>query len=206
MKKMLQQITALLVPRLESKGFKKRADGIFTKELADGFIGWLGLNHVTRPQGIEINPVVGIRCQELERVLSLIMGEAPHKYIPPTVSISLGYLMPEQRFQTWIFEREVDDNVLSDLSDAIYRFGIPFMEAHDEVAKIDTLLELLKFGHREHVIYRRPLTKWLLNDINGARQLCDDYCLELGQRDDMAAEQFKQFARGFDSMLKQVNA
>ena len=206
MKTLLQVVTGSLALSLESKGFKKRADGIFTKELADGFIGWLGLNHAKHKQGIEINPVVGIRCQELERVLATILQEKPHKYIPPTVSISLGYLMPKHSYRAWIFEGDIGDSALSDLTDAIYCYGIPFMESNSVISKIDALLESPKFGHFDQVMYRRPLARWLLGDFKGALQICDGYCRELGQRADMAAAQFRQFSRGVESLVKQVRA
>ena len=200
MNKFLQTLIVSLTPSLESKGFKRRSDGVFTKKLADGFIGWLGLNHAKHKQGIELSPVVGIRCQELEHILSTILQEKPHDYMPPTVSISLGYLMPEQAYRAWIFEGSTDNGALSNLRDAILGYGVPFMESNSEISKIAALLESPKFGHFEQVMYRRPLVRWLLGDSKGALQICDDYCLELGQRVDMAAEQFRQFTRGLSHL------
>lgn len=187
-------------------GFKKRSEGIFTKDLSDGFLGWLGFNHASKKQGIEINPVVGVRCQKLEQMLSLLLDEKPHKYAPPTVSISLGYLMPGQNYRSWVFGNDRDDAVLLDLVDAIRCYGLPFMESSSEISQIETLLGLPKFGHAEQVMYRRPLAKWLLGDRTGAFQLLSDYNQLLGQRTDMAAERFRNFGRSFESFGNQVGA
>jgi hypothetical protein len=48
----------------------------FTRQLAEGFTGWLGLNRAKQPEGFELNPVVGVRCQELEYLLSTLLKEA----------------------------------------------------------------------------------------------------------------------------------
>jgi hypothetical protein len=154
---LLKKVTSLLTPCLESKDFKKRTDGIFTKELADGFIGWLGLNSAKHKLGIEINPVVGIRYQALERVLSTILQQKPHGYVPPTVAISLGYLMPEHRYRAWTFGHDAGDGAMSDLMMAICDYGIPFMESSANIIKIGELLASAKYGHVDQVMYRRPL-------------------------------------------------
>jgi hypothetical protein len=137
----LQKITTYLVPSLEAKGLKRRANSIFTKDLDDGFLGWLGLNYARQRNGIEVNPVIGIRCQEIEKIISVILQENPHEYIPPTISISLGYLMPEQRYNGWVFGGVFNEREVSDLSEAICSFGIPFMESSSSLRKINSLLE-----------------------------------------------------------------
>ena len=81
---------------LFSVGFKKRSGGeIFTTEVAAGILGWLGLNRGlvgSNDAVIEINPVVGIRHQEIERIVAELKGVKFHGYAPPTVSVHLGYV------------------------------------------------------------------------------------------------------------------
>jgi hypothetical protein len=206
MKTIFQEFTTLLAQRIESKGFKKRAGGIFTKELCNGFIGLLGLNHSTHKLNILVNPVIGIRCQELELLVSKISQTKPHKYLPATVSISLGYLTPEQTFRSWVYGELGGDECLSDLTEALSCYAIPFMVSNSELSKIDALLESPKFSHYDHLCYRRPLVRMLLGDTKGGILLCDNYTQRIGDRTDMAADQFRQFARGFESLVKQVDA
>lgn len=201
----IEKVAAALEPRLASNGFKKMPRAIFTSSLADGFIGWLGLNYARRTGGIEINPVVGVRSQELERMLSTVLHERVHKYIPPTISISLGYLMPEQRPHMWDFGDEFHPAPLLDLSEAIIDYGVPFMKSSANLRKIDSFLES-KFAYIDHAMYRRPLVRWLLGDAKSAVEICQGYRCELGQRSDAAAEHFRRFAGEFDVMAKRVDA
>jgi len=201
-----ERIASSLAPALEAEGFKKRSGEIFTIELADGFIGWLGLNRAKHIQGVELNPVVGIRCQELEGLLATILKERPHKYVPPTVSISLGYLMPEQQYRSWVFREDTVSRSSMDMTAAIVRYGVPFMESASSLGEVGALLDSPRFSSSEHAMYRHPLIKWLLGDREGALQVCASCSRQLDQRVDPAAALFRQFARDLESLANQIDA
>lgn len=203
---LLKTFDAGLVPLLEAAGFKKRSGEIFTRQLAEGFIGWLGLNRAKRPEGFELNPVVGVRCQELEDLLSTLLKERPHKYVPPTVAISLGYLMPDRQYRSWVLRGDTAADVGADMVAAIVQYGVPFMASACTLHEVGTLLESSRFASTEHAAYRRPLIKWLLGDRAGALQVCASDGQQLGARSDPAAEHFRQFARGIESLANQVDA
>ena len=194
------------MPLLGAEGFKKRTGEIFTVEVAPGFVGWLGLNRAKHPQGVELNPVVGVRYQELEALLSTLLKERPHKYIPPTVSISLGYLMPERQYRSWIFREDTVISSSADMAAAIVRYGVPFMVSAASLVEVGALLESPRFSSAEHAMYRRPLIKWLLGDREGALQVCASCVQQFDKRDDLAAKNFRQFARGLESLANQINA
>jgi hypothetical protein len=105
-------------------GFKKRADGMFTIDLGADFLGWVGLNHGHRGKIIDVNPVVGIRSQEIENKVSAFFGVKSHQYIPPTISVSLGYLMLQKSFQPWVIEGESDLQSATDLAENLVRYGL----------------------------------------------------------------------------------
>lgn len=201
-----ENIVSALVPGLEARGFKKRSGEIFTIELAEGFVGWLGLNRAKHPQGIELNPVVGVRCQELEALLAMVLKEQPHKYVPPTVSISLGYLMPQQQYRSWVFRENTIIDSAADMTGAIVRYGIPFMESTASLVEVRTLLDSPRFSSADQANYRRPLVQWLLGDQEAALQACAACCCQLGQRTDPAAEHFRQFARSLESLANPIHA
>ncbi|WP_124823685.1 hypothetical protein [Burkholderia stagnalis] len=203
---LLKTFEAALVPLLEAEGFKKRSGEIFTLQLAEGFIGWLGLNRAKRPEGFELNPVVGVRCQALEDLLSTLLKERPHKYVPPTVAISLGYLMPERQYRSWILREETTTVVAADIVTTIVRYGFPLMASACTLREMGGLLESPRFTSADHAAYRRPLIKWLLGDRKGALQTCASACQKLEARSDPAAEHFRQFARGLESLANQIDA
>lgn len=203
---LFKTIEGTLVPLLGAEGFKKRSGEVFTVELAEGFVGWLGLNRAKHPQGLELNPVIGVRCQELEGLLSTLLGERPHQYIPPTLSISLGYLMPEQQYRCWVFQEDAVISSVADMVAAIVRYGVPLMESACSLRKMCELLESPRFGSVENAMYRRPLIRWLMGDRKGALEVCASFARQFDGRSDLAAEHFMQFARGLESLGNQIDA
>lgn len=202
---MLKKIEGSLMPLLGAKGFKKRSGEVFTVELVEGFVGWLGLNRAKHPRGLELNPVVGVRCQELEDLLSKLLRERPHRYVPPTLSISLGYLMPEQQYRCWVLQEDTVISSVADMVAAIVRYGVPFMESACNLRKIGELLESPRFSSAENAMYRRPLTKWLMGDREGALEVCASAARQIDERLELAAEHFKQFARSLESLGNQID-
>ena len=95
-------VVEAVAPLLKLAGLKKHADSVYTLDLSPGILGWFGLNRATRhraPGEVEINPVVGVRFQEVEQLVSALCGEKFHSHIPPTVSSPLGYVMPDARYR-----------------------------------------------------------------------------------------------------------
>lgn len=164
MNALLKAFNAGLVPLLEAEGFKKRSGEIFTRNLAEGFSGWLGLNRARRRDGFELNPVVGVRCQELEGLLSTLMTERQHTYIPPTVAISLGYRMPDRTYRSWTIQEDTIADDCADIVAAVVQYGVPFMASACTLPALGTLLESPGFTSVEQASFRRPLIKWLLGD------------------------------------------
>ncbi|MFN8986886.1 MAG: hypothetical protein ACK5VR_11325 [Burkholderiales bacterium] len=203
---LLKTFDAGLVPLLKAEGFKQRSGEIFTRQLAEGFIGWLGLNRAKRPEGFEVNTVVGVRCQELEDLLSTLLKERPHKYVPASGAISLGYLMPDRQYRSWILRGDTAADVSADMVASVVQYGVPFMASACSLHEVEMLLESPRFTSAEHAAYRRPLIKWLLGDREGALQACASDEQQLGARSDPAAECFRQFARGVESLANQVDA
>lgn len=201
----LKAFNAGLVPLLEAEGFKKRAGEIFTRQFAEGFIGWVGFNRARYQDSFELNPVAGVRCQEVENLLSTLLKAKPHKYIPPTLSISLGYMMPEQQFRTWSVREDSADDLDLSMVDAIIQYAVPFMASACTLQDIERLLDTPKFTIAEYAAYRRPLVKWLLGDHDGARRACAAYLLQIDASRDLAAENFRQFTRDFELFANQVD-
>lgn len=184
--------------RLEAVGFKKRAGQVFTMEVGDGVLGWLGLNRANRhrpPGEVEINPVVGVRHQAVEQVVAELRGEKFHPYQPPTVSTPLGYLMPGERYRAWVLTTGAEHEA-ADLVDAVEKYAVPFMTATSDLATLcQRLDERMGFDHQ--LVYRRPAARLLAGDSPRARELLEAAAADLGDRDDAAAAEFRRFADAF---------
>jgi hypothetical protein len=187
--------------RLAAAGFKKRSGEIFTIDVADDVLGWLGLNRAVgrSDAALEVNPVVGVRHEAIERMLAALKGEKFHAYLPPTVSVSLGYLMPEKRYQPWLF---VDSNV-TEMADAMVRaveaYGLPFMKENASPQAVVALMTAGEVGMREQLSYRIPIAYHLLGDDDQACDALATALRDLGDRHDVAADRFRNFAAAFDA-------
>lgn len=181
---------------LSQLGFRKRAGLIFTIDLPAGVIGWLGLNGATRHRAfgeIEINPVVGVRFQDLERMVAECRGEQFHPYQPPTISSPLGYRMPQARYKGWVFGPARSADVAADLVAAVATYGLPSMRSVLDLSQLCRCLER-RSGFEHQLIYRRPVAAFLVGDFERAHVVLDAALSDLGARTDPAAAEFRRFA------------
>ncbi|MFF9279107.1 hypothetical protein [Streptomyces griseosporeus] len=84
--------------RMTGAGWRKRAGDIYTHDLGDGFHAWAGLNRASKHHPLRLNPVVGLRYDPLEGLLSDITGTTPPTAV--TIARSVGYLAPRQQLPT----------------------------------------------------------------------------------------------------------
>lgn len=194
--------------RLLDAGFRKRSGDIFTRPVTDEILGWLGLNRAASRQSplVEVNPVVGVRHQAVESMVSDLLGEKPHGYAPPTLSISLGYVMPARSYQPWVFTVDTPvESVADDLVAAVTKYGVPYIEHHDSLAAIVQAMSG-GAGFREHNVFRLPVGYLLLGELEKARQAITASIDEIGQRQDLAAQRFRAFSSAFQQRLDRSRA
>jgi hypothetical protein len=189
---------------LGGRGFKRRkAVDVLTIDLAEGVLGWIGLNRATKHYGgaaVEINPVVGVRHQRVERLVAELRGETFHEYVPPTVSRPLGYLMPSGRYEGWLFEAASVNAKAAALSNAIADYGLPVMRS---ISGLDELRRKIEesWGFSHQLVYRLPVVRWLEGDESGAINALDASAHELGDRNDPAAGELRSFIRAFRARI-----
>jgi hypothetical protein len=183
---------------LEHVGFRQRIRGIFTIELAPGVLGWLGLNHATRYQEagqVEVNPVVGVRHQAVERLIAELRGEKYHEYLPPTVSTPIGYVMPERRYITWEFGGRHGMAAEPALIAAVMDYGLPFMRS---LILLEPTLEAINQGLSQRPEYHVPSILEEMGRHQDAMAALARIVSELGERQDAAARHLSDFAAAFE--------
>jgi len=152
--------------------FRKRDEGIFDIPVHEGVDGWLGLNLATTQAEyqISINPVIGIRHNAIETLVVDLSGQN-HGY-QPTIRQSLGYLLPERRFMSWVFESGFDNDLeVARMVKAIELYGIPFMQSHSALDIIITSLQELKLAYAASAAYRLPAAYL----VSGRKELATSY-------------------------------
>jgi hypothetical protein len=189
-----------VVPLLREHGFKKRLSYTFTLDLAPDIVGWLGLNQATEhryPREVEINPVIGVRFQAVERLVAECRGEKFHSYVPPTISKPLGYLMPERTYKGWLLGPGHSEQVAIDMVNAIASHGVAFMRSVGDLAELRRYLERGFAPLEEQLAQRRPAAALLAGDVEQARALMDAAVTALGTRTNGAAAELRAFAEAF---------
>jgi hypothetical protein len=187
-------------------GMVKRQAWVFTCPLTNECLGWVGLNRAIKSQKglLEINPVIGVRYQPLEKLLSDLIGEEFHSYLPPTVSVHLGYLMPQERYTPWLFRTgESDSETMSSMLTAISRFGLKFMHENASLDHLCRTLASSKIGIPEQVNYRLPLAHLLSGQVSKAEHSLQAKLQEMGNRSDAQAEKYRAFALRLAEKLAQ---
>ncbi|MFB9312903.1 hypothetical protein [Nocardioides plantarum] len=178
---------------LTNLGFRKRAGAIYTIELDEGVIGWVGLGTSTRyqqPGLVLVSPRVGVRHQGVHKIIADIRGEKFHPYLPPTVSIGLGYVMPDDSYKDWaVSEDPVSHAFVSEAVDAIERYGLSFMREHCGLDRTDSEAERLSANPE----YVRPVLKYLLHGPDPALEEIRARASKLGGASDPASQLLREF-------------
>lgn len=191
-------VRALREP-LEEAGFRKRSGGIFTIVLADGVLGWLGLNYASRhrrPGQVGIGPVIGVRHQAVERLVAEMRRERFHDYQPPTVSTRIGYIMPERRDIVWEFGGQYETQASPELMAAMMDHGMPFMQS---LIPLPAALEAIRRGLCHFPEYRLPAILKIMGLRSEAHAAISRAVDELGERRDAAAQELRNFAATFNA-------
>jgi hypothetical protein len=190
---------------LGSLGFQKRTGQTYTVDLGDDLIGLLGLNSATehQPKGVVgVNPIVGLRHQEVERMVAELRGTPFNPYLPATVNIPIGYLMPDKRFVVWTIDTNSSAlrEQVQTLVEAVGAYGLPFMKDNGDLQSVIRLLdEGTGFDHQ--LVYRRPVAYLLAGNERRAREILDASLVELRDRTDPAAHQLREFAEALRPRL-----
>lgn len=172
---------------------------MFTRTVNDDVLAWLGLNRAASRQSpdVEVNPVVGVRHHGVESMVSVLLGEKPHGYVPPTLSISLGYVMPPRSYRPWVFTADTPVEAVADeLVTAVTEHGVPYMERHGTLAAIVQAMAD-GAGFREHNTLRLPVGYLLLGEVEKAKETLGASIDEIGRRQDPAAQRLRSFASAF---------
>ena len=194
LKQVVDTITQELTPLALRKHGKQEL--VYTFDLAQNMFGWIGLNLTKHLAGgrVGVSPTVGVRSEQIEALVEKYWGR-----IAPTVSTSLGYLMPEKRHLEWVFEHRPFDYVSESkkVAKAIVMYGMPFMKANASLEAIIDDLEHLRFSTKEAAEYRLPAAHLLVHKTDLAVKYVKDRLAALNGRQDESALRYRAFGAAF---------
>jgi hypothetical protein len=188
-----------LVSEMKRIGFRKRAGiDIYTIELADSIIGWVGMNRASSGGSageLELWPIIGLRHQEVEQIVSELKGKEPNDFHPATVFWPLRYIMPEELRQHWWFTPENAPEMARVVADAIEKWGLPWMREHASLAKICELAEDA-FGEDSALGYTRPVLWQLLGNPERVTTVINEVNASVSYSEPYAVN-FRRFVKAF---------
>jgi hypothetical protein len=192
--KLINAVLGVIERELSAFGILKNRF-VYTYPIDRAVSGWIGLNLIkNRSDGrVGINPIVGLRNEAVESLVERLSNQTGSA---PTLSISLGYLMPEKRYLEWLFEPEPAFDYVSEakkVATAIQVYGLPFMKANATLDAVIENLEQLRFSFNESAVYRLPAAYLLAGKPDLAEKYVRRQLEALAARQDDATLQYRVF-------------
>ncbi|MCM1501410.1 MAG: hypothetical protein NC115_01930 [Bacteroidales bacterium] len=177
---MKQEIDIALKVKLEYQGYKKR-NGSYFKYLSDGVSSYVFITYssFSYHDYVCIHPYVGVRYDAVEQILNKL-GQNEKKYFLPTLSCPIGYLMPENTWIEWLYDRRVTYNHVNrvglpdrnfgqydacadDICKAIEEYGTLYFEQYSKIENLISVIEDMGIGSGYAVsIIRLPILYYIV--------------------------------------------
>jgi|GEM_PF-756065 len=119
----------------------KKSSSEFLKKTTDGWFSYIPV-FLTRDEGWEINPTMGIRINHVEEIYHITSGfEKKYQKGTPTIGISIENFISDRKEHRFILTREDHvDQVIAGLFDLFEEFALSFYEDHSSVEAVDKAL------------------------------------------------------------------
>jgi len=180
---------------------------LFSSTISEDVIGWIGLNTATRhlKRALEVNPVVGVRQQRIERLVAELFGEVFDKLIPPTFAGNIGYLSPDHSYLSFTFSQSsLNQEVGERLCEAVKAYGLPFMKSAANLRDLVSKMQTMKFGITDQLAEGIPVGLWLLGDAKQAAVFLEAKPATIDARSDPAALRYRKFAMKLNERLESL--
>lgn len=191
-----KQVEFQVCKRLAVEGFRNHKGGILFKEVAPEVLCWIGMNKAdVTASGFEVNLVVGVRHQMVERLLCELLDEPFDPVIPPTLTANIGYLSPADRYLALRFSRSDDVSAtVEKLCSLVREVAIPFAVKLVHIPDLVHALQTARFGIPQQTAYRLPVSLMLDGATVQAEDCVRAKLKELGDATDPASARYKRFA------------
>lgn len=161
-------INQVLKELCQDLGYKKKGY-LFYKQLTSEVSSTVGFN-ISSGQTIthrSVAPQIGVRYETVERLLIEVVDEDWCKGFSSTISSPIGYLMPENKWIEWDFDKYCENVIhfVENLSSAVQKYAVSYYEKFATLDMIISFLEGLKFGSAKYDLFiRLPIMYYLTGD------------------------------------------
>lgn len=188
-------------------GFRKRAGTKHTIKLSPTVLGYVGLNTGTqfsRVGDFEVAGIVGIRHQEIERIVADLDGDAFHPYMPPSVVRWVTYLNPKAITTFWNVNAANADEIAREACEEVRLYGLPFMQYGSTLPGLIEYLGKL-YGHEDRMDKVLPVALVLNGEPEIGLATVSARLLKLGDSVTPWAQEFRLFAQRFKVWVNERN-
>lgn len=184
---------------LEENGYSYEEPGIFSKTFDGECEIWLGLATTVKSNEIAVDPVLGIRNKPAQQMIYKMLELCEFRYNPPTVSSSIGFLLPDSKWKEWYFDLNDDQIAYRDLVSLMTDIEFSFFVPRLSLAGIEDLLADYKFVSSRHDRFERlPVIRYLNGDTAGALRALGEFVDLLKDKSDPRSIAYcTTFARNF---------
>lgn len=186
-------------------GWRPRAAGWFTKELAPGRLGVIALGVASAhsaPGTATAAAHVHLRDSALEADVATLSGIADRGYRTATASTSVGYLMAAARWVEWPVDEANADQVADEIAAAVRTYAEPYLRGLAEDDK--RLLAAVRSSPTYRTALGLARAVALLRRMDEraeAAELLSERAAALGDRSDRAAADERQLAASLNGWL-----
>lgn len=200
MKVLIAAFSSAAKAALVDRGWTKRSGDIYTLDLGDGFLAWLGFNRASKHHPLEVSPVVGVVYEPARKLEQRLSGLTPA--ITPSLSEPLRYLADDPPVAVLRVTNPADaESGAAELVQTIEMYGLPFVRSLATRDALATALRERRHIVREYAITRLPATLASFGLEAEARQAMAAGLKELGDRTDPAADHVRAFAEALATHL-----
>jgi hypothetical protein len=196
-------ISNRIVASLAADGFRQVEAAILTTAIKGDVSGWIGLNLTSDKELVEVNIVAGVRSESLENCVRDLAGKPIFGVCAPSISIHIGYLMPQHGYSPWFFDAESTQREINTIGTCVREFALPFMQKRASLHELSKALRDPTLSFRHQAMYRLPACYLLLADFKTSVAMCAEFLAELGERRDAAAEHYRCFAEALHRRVNQ---
>jgi hypothetical protein len=130
---------ATLREPMRAVGWRPRASGWFTEQIAAGHLGVAALGSASRyarPGTAFITWYIGIRDEAVEPLVSELCGLKDGRYRQRTAFGGIGYLLPDCRWREWEITLDNASELAQQLAELVPRYAEPYLHrlASDDAA------------------------------------------------------------------------
>lgn len=183
--------------RLIHLGFPKCPSGHYRKDLAPGVFGHFGYALYTDRRTGEVRawPVVGVRFQSVEKLLSELREKEFDEYGTFTIGRPLGFFMEQWDLAEWSVDSPNDlPGVADEVVAALQAYGMPFITSHTSLQEAISVMSPENFGGG-HDGEKLAASYFLLGEYEKARCVLNHQAERYAKGNYPGAEDFRQFAR-----------